>query len=269
MTIRSVSSKNYNRQYYSFCGGHKELNRGDLSEHLKHAYKFAKIKKGTRVLDIGCGRGELALKCAKAGAIVNAIDYSQAATDVALKNLAKRADKKTASRVTFEKMDAKKLSFPQNSFDVIFMTDVVEHLYPEELNLVIEQVRRVISHGGRLIIHTPNVLLIKPICLTAKILFNWDHPDLHVNEQSWFSLKRNLNILSKKNRVFFKPRTRYFSEPVSLIDNLPGWSTFMGNLLDQIWENKIISFVIYHSPLVLILGTDLWADVTVNKNIDD
>ena len=99
----------------------------------------------------------------------------------------------------------------------------------------------------------------------AKIIFNWEPMKEHVNEQSWFSLKKELDIFGQVNQVYFRPRKRYFIEPAKLIKGLPSWSIPAANLLDKAWENKIISFIIYHTPLVFILGTDLWAVVTVEK----
>lgn len=266
MVTRSISSKYYDKEYFALCGGHREFFKGKISENLYYAYKLAKIKKGMEVLDIGAGRGELAVKCAQAGALVKAIDYSGAAIKIALDNLAVRAGKEVAQRVTFRKMNAKKITFPENSFEVVFMNDVVEHLYPEELKLAILEIRRVIRPGGRLIIHTPNVGLIRPVSFLAKILFRWDSPKQHVNEQSWFSLKNELKVLGENSRVFFRARRQYFSEPVRLIKGLPSWSASIAKILDTVWENKIISLVIYNTPLAYLLGTDLWAVVTVEKN---
>lgn len=258
MVIKSVPSKNYNREYYALCGGHKAFFKGEISECLNYAFRLAEIRRGMRVLDIGAGRGELAVKCAQAGATVMAIDYSQAAVEIALNNLASRVDKKVARKVTYKRMNAKKIAYQKNYFNVVFMNDVVEHLYPEELKKVFLEIRRVIKPEGKLIIHTPNVGLIKPVCFLAKIFFNWQPPKEHVNEQSWFSLRQELKIF-KKSRVYLRPRKRYFSEPVGLIKDLPSWSSQVASFLDNVWENKIMAFIIYHTPLSLILGTDLWA----------
>jgi SAM-dependent methyltransferase len=54
-------------------------------------------------------------------------------------------------------MDATRLAFATSSFDVAFMLDFVEHVYQPDLEAALREVRRVLSPGGRLIIHTsPN-----------------------------------------------------------------------------------------------------------------
>lgn len=263
--VRTVPSEVYTKEYYRLCRGYEEFLRGEISQRLVYAFVLADLKKGMHVLDVGAGRGELAVKCAEAGAQVKAIDYSQAAIEIARENLAKRANKEVAKRVVFERMNAKKIIYPDKSFDVIFMLDVVEHLYPEELRQAFLEIKRVLKPGGRVIIHTPNAWLIKPICFLAKILFRWEEHEQHVNDQSFFSLHRNLRLFGGRKKVFFKSRKKCFLEVVRVVKNLPPWIIRLADLLDKLWENKVISSFIYYTPLVFFLGTDLWAVVEIPK----
>ena len=51
----------------------------------------------------------------------------------------------------------KALQFDDGFFDVVFMMDVVEHLYPHELSAAFDELRRTIRPGGLLVMHTsPN-----------------------------------------------------------------------------------------------------------------
>ena len=53
--------------------------------------------------------------------------------------------------------DAKGLPFDSAHFDRVLMFDVVEHLYPWELDRALAEIRRVLTSDGRLVIHTaPN-----------------------------------------------------------------------------------------------------------------
>jgi cyclopropane fatty-acyl-phospholipid synthase-like methyltransferase len=54
-------------------------------------------------------------------------------------------------------MDVKALQFADAFFDVVFMMDVVEHLYPHELAQAFDELQRTIRPGGLLVMHTsPN-----------------------------------------------------------------------------------------------------------------
>jgi len=157
---RSVPPELYPKEYYlSSCRGFEEFLRGGISQRLVYALSLADLKKGMDILDVGMGRGELVIKCAQAGAYAKGIDYSQAAVKIAKESL-KRVDKEVAKRVSFERMDVKKISYPDQSFDVVFIIDVVEHLYPEELKQAFLEIKRVLKPGGRMIIHTSNAWLI-------------------------------------------------------------------------------------------------------------
>ena len=120
------------------------------------ALSLAGELRGKRVLDIGCGRGELVIQSALRGAEAWGIDYAQAAVDIAAGALA-GVDENLRSRTHVQQMDVKALQFADGFFDVVFMMDVVEHLYPHELALAFDELRRTIRPGGLLVMHTsPN-----------------------------------------------------------------------------------------------------------------
>jgi ubiquinone/menaquinone biosynthesis C-methylase UbiE len=251
----AIYTKNY---YLSCCRGFKEFFQGKMSPRLWQAFYLAELKPKQKVLDIGTGRGELALESAKFGCQSWGIDYSESSISIAKKNLKKSQKKKWSKSATFKKMNAKKLEFPSSFFDRIFLIDVIEHLYPEEIKKVLKEANRVIKPKGKIIIHTPNRWLIKSIYFITGLFFGWKKSKYHVNEQSFFSLKRNLRQFPGKNKVFFKQRKKYFSNAVADTE-LPKKIKKTCRILDSILENKLVSFIIYNTALVYILGTDLWA----------
>lgn len=121
------------------------------------ALSLAGDLRGKRVLDVGAGRGELVIQSAMRGAEAWGIDYAQAAVDIALQALDGLDDAQLRARCHVLQMDVKALHFDDAHFDAVFMMDVVEHLYPQELSAALDELRRVIRPGGRLILHTsPN-----------------------------------------------------------------------------------------------------------------
>jgi 2-polyprenyl-3-methyl-5-hydroxy-6-metoxy-1,4-benzoquinol methylase len=78
----------YNRDYYlKNCGGYEQFkrNKGIILDdpRLLTAYYIADPHVGKKILDIGCGRGELSYALARAGADVMGIDYSASAVKIA------------------------------------------------------------------------------------------------------------------------------------------------------------------------------------------
>ncbi|OGH11509.1 MAG: hypothetical protein A3B38_01735 [Candidatus Levybacteria bacterium RIFCSPLOWO2_01_FULL_36_13] len=216
--MRRVDPKIYTKDYYlTDCTGHQEFKYtlGELLEpRFKEIVPYLKIHKNLKILDIGCGRGELVYYCAKLGGKSYGIDYAKDAIQLA--NLLK--EKKDASikkRMSFIQMDAKKLLFPSSFFSTVILTDVVEHLYEEELELVFKEIKRVLRPQGSLIIHTaPNRLfndyIYKYYCypMSTLIVNLWNnfsrnkypniampsklradsHSKMHINEPTYYSL---------------------------------------------------------------------------------
>ena len=74
--------------------------------------------RGKKVLEIGCGQGELSAQISFAGAhSINAIDYSKAAIEIATTNI-------NLPNVKFDCVDG---NIVQGSYDVVVMAGVLEH----------------------------------------------------------------------------------------------------------------------------------------------
>jgi ubiquinone/menaquinone biosynthesis C-methylase UbiE len=163
----AVDAAEYDEAYFLCASeGYREFaaSRGRrLGPRFCRALSLAKVQPGQRVLDIGCGRGELVIHSALRGARAVGIDYSEAAVAIARGALATYPSH-VQKRAAFVLMDARRLGFASASFDIAFMTDVVEHLYPQELMNVLRETRTVLKPGGRLVVHTsPNRILLDTV----------------------------------------------------------------------------------------------------------
>ncbi|MDY6794791.1 MAG: methyltransferase domain-containing protein [Actinomycetota bacterium] len=203
-----VSPQLYTREYYTTdCEGYDLFLQGvgELPERIEESLEAAGDLRGKWVLDIGCGRGELTCEAARRGAYAVGIDYAEAALDLSRERLS-GMDESLRRRVQFLLADAKGLAFPDGSFDVVFLVDVYEHLYPREIAHTLAETKRVLRPGGVLVVHTgPNTWFYcfgYPFIRTAARLFlrkelphdlRGQYDDImHVNEQNPLSLYRAL-----------------------------------------------------------------------------
>jgi 2-polyprenyl-3-methyl-5-hydroxy-6-metoxy-1,4-benzoquinol methylase len=107
------------------------------------------------VLDAGCGTGRGSHRLSDRGARVIALDIGFNLVGCTLRRCRCRA---TVGSVL-------SLPFTDNTFDVVFSTEVVEHT-PSPLDTVLEMYR-VLKPGGHLVLSTPNWLWQMPVRLAS------------------------------------------------------------------------------------------------------
>jgi SAM-dependent methyltransferase len=109
------------------------------------------IDRNTKILDLGSGKGHL---CRRIGRVLSEKGFNLKkniiATDLDKINF-------EATEITFKKCDFnKKLPFKNESFDLVYSIEVVEHLKsPYDF---FDECFRILKPGGKLIISTPNTL---------------------------------------------------------------------------------------------------------------
>jgi ubiquinone/menaquinone biosynthesis C-methylase UbiE len=195
----------YDEEYFlsQTCEGAEEFHAGrGLSALKRRQVAHLAPGPGTRVLDLGCGRGEVLLACALAGAEVAGLDYAAAAVAISLETLADVGGAEVVQG------DVTELPWPDAHFDAVLNGDVIEHVVPEDADRMLREVHRVLRPGGRLVVHTaPNELFLRVTWPTARPVLRLaghadtvaklDHwvawsKDFHVNEQSLHGLRRAL-----------------------------------------------------------------------------
>ncbi len=224
--LRPVPAATYSEEYFlTECEGYAEFlqSAGDeLPERLAFALGIGQVAAGMRILDLGCGRGELLLHCARLGAVTYGIDYAPAALRLASQSLSRVSPGILAPCLLAG--DVKSLMFPNGVFDRVFLLDVAEHLHPWELAQLLAEVHRVLKLDGRLVIHTmPNrwyyrygyplyrlfSLLLKGQPLPADPRQRWQYvSQVHVNEQDPWSLGRALRRAGFTARVWLSDMAR-------------------------------------------------------------
>ena len=102
------------------------------------------IKANHTILDVGCGPGSITVDFAalvSEGKVIGG-DYS---SDV-LKQASELAESRNLKNITFQTIDANHLEFEDNSFDIVFAHQVLQHV--KDPVGVLKEMRRVAKPGG-------------------------------------------------------------------------------------------------------------------------
>jgi 2-polyprenyl-3-methyl-5-hydroxy-6-metoxy-1,4-benzoquinol methylase len=184
----------------------------NLRPRVSKAIDLADLSEGMKILDIGCGRGEVVLHCARMGVNSVGVDYSKEIIEIANTAKATHAEQEQ-ELMEFICDDVKNLN-TQDKFDRIFMLDLVEHLHDWELLELFEHCHKVLAPNGCIIIHTlPNKWVYE---ITYRRLLRLFMPwlprnprsefekTIHVNEMSIVHLSNILSEGDFKSRVWLQ-----------------------------------------------------------------
>jgi phosphatidylethanolamine/phosphatidyl-N-methylethanolamine N-methyltransferase len=116
------------------------------------------IQSGDRILEVGVGTG-INVPLYPRSCHVTGIDFSASM----LEKARERVERKGLTNVRLIEMDAANLSFPDNSFDIVYAPYVIS-VVPDPVQ-VVREMRRVCRPGGKMIVlnhfKSPNPILAK------------------------------------------------------------------------------------------------------------
>lgn len=263
----SLGPELYDKDYYlKSLPGLEYLEKDKVDPAISKTIQFGSITAGNRVLDFGCGRGNLVIELACRGVYAVGVDFSENAVEFA-KSYVTQFSEGIRNRSQFFQFTINELQF-ENEFDKIVFNQVYEHLRDWELTILIEKFKRALKPGGLLIISTPNLNYIRYLYPLKRILelpfksikellriprgkskhassfkkfikeiFKIKYPDsehtkLHINLQTPHSMR---SFLSQQG----------FSAQVSCVDDHANW---IGRLTKRWW------------------GETIWAVAKIQKN---
>lgn len=227
-------------------------------EEVLHSYKLKTLEllrdtpRG-KVLDVGCGSGVMASRLRDLGHEVHGLDVSRNA----IEKLAARGI--PGSVCDLESV----LPFPDQSFDAVWCTEVIEHLTtPARL---LGEIRRILRPGGRLALSTPNSAHIayRLLHLGGRTCSELQHPE-HLRFFSRSSLQKllvesgfRIETLSGRNLYLILPLPAAASTATA---RLAAW-------LERCGLRRETSHVQQRSFLVwehfTSIGISLWADTFI------
>jgi len=304
LSLAQVGSSNdivdlYESDYYlTDCGGFQEFKRSGgrelLEPRLGSLFLLADIKSGQKVIDAGCGRGELTYAAAQAGATVTGIDYSQSAIDIAADVL---KDEIQQQKVALKQADITTCDLGHN-VNKIVAGDLVEHLMPDELDRMYQRFSSSLSDDGEFIVHTfPNLWFYQYGYARKRRKVRkaggFISPDprthyerlMHINEQSPRVLKSQLekhfkyvliwfasptDMLGSLNRKFSSSDCIYARDLYAIASNSPiNIDTIKSRLLQPILspeQRENITLKVDYHESVVNCSDKLTAIVEVNNH---
>ncbi|MCX5809256.1 MAG: class I SAM-dependent methyltransferase [Proteobacteria bacterium] len=139
-----MSSINPQRDYVAVTYNEKDrpftLYPDKLARYLSSRYK---LPEGSKILDLGCGRGEFLRGFIRCGLDGYGVDQSFIAKSIC-----------PEAEILQSNLENEPLPYDDNSFDVIFSKSVLEHFYyPERL---VMEIYRIVKPGGLVITMVPD-----------------------------------------------------------------------------------------------------------------
>lgn len=275
--MKSVDSKIYNKKYYlTVCPGSEEFKKSDgkkLHLRLEKLLQQLTINEYTKILDVGCGRGDIALYLGKNSEEAIGIDYSREAIAIA-NSIKKNFPLSVRKKVHFRTMNIKELSFPDNYFDVVICIDVLEHLYRDEAEQALGEIKRVLRKDGTLFLQTG----------INKLLYNFAYKyyifpinkvitkiDKFVRRVNYESLGKDPRTVDEKRQHVNEPTYFYLKDLLSRFKFEGKIKTEIGYIrpiksIKTIIYNFVITFYPFSSiyPLSAIFG---WIFICKLKNV--
>jgi SAM-dependent methyltransferase len=120
-----------------------------LNEHMARYMFAARLSRGKRVLDAGCGAGYGSAELAQCAHSVAGVDVAAEAVEFAREHY-------QSPNLEFTQGSCTALPYGDGSFDLVVAFEVIEHL--EDWREFLREARRVMAPGGQFIVSTPNKL---------------------------------------------------------------------------------------------------------------
>ena len=149
------------------------------------------------ILEIGTGKGHFALALAKSGYNFTSIDISLQEQEIAMLNLRYFG---LENQVIFKIEDASRMSFSDQSFNVIFSINVFHHL--EKSLAVLEEINRLLRNGGKAVLSdfSDKGLEIINACHTSEGRTH-DYFKHRLNEAKEYFIRKGFKIMEYQSQV--------------------------------------------------------------------
>lgn len=194
-----MNSKNKTKQHFNKTAAN--YNRSSDGRFVEPMYniilkEIQKLQTG-KILDVGCGNGNLFTLLPRGKYELFGIDFSE--------NMIIEAKKNCGEKASFSIADAENLPFKSNTFDIVVCNASFHHyVHP---NTVLKEMYRVLRYDGKLLIGDPYIpTIVRPIMnILTKFSKKGDYHFYGLNEMKNLFIKNGFNHIFSKtgdNTVF-------------------------------------------------------------------
>lgn len=171
---KQVTTQKYDKAYFGHLFKSPDYSKKVKFSSFGHIYRelasLSPLFPTDRVVDFGCGNGDLSF-CLyqKYQPTVLGIDYSSDAIEIAQLNLKKFSRQVKKPRISFLNVNNHQLPQLKN-INCIYFCDVLEHMYDEEIEIVIGYLKHWNKEHLRILVHTDNDIYLRFIRPTLDLL---------------------------------------------------------------------------------------------------
>jgi SAM-dependent methyltransferase len=179
--------------YYRHNEAYAEfLAQWDSGFYAKYTDALRPTRTGGRVLDVGCGVGQVVGRLTADGIEAHGVEISEPNVARALK---------VCPRVQW--YDGRRFPFPDAHFDAVGTLNVLEHV--DEPEAFLAELVRVTAPGGRVVVSSPNFL---------RVIGPGYHPRMQGLGQRWRNLKA---LLARRRRLREDPEGMRFERMTPIV----------------------------------------------------
>jgi ubiquinone/menaquinone biosynthesis C-methylase UbiE len=211
--------------------GYSEVTMKLFQGYADEALAMIDLDKESRVLDIACGPGTLALSAAKRSKRVSAIDFSEAMVEI----LDKTIEEESIENVETFCGDAQQLPYDDNSFDAVFSMFGLM-FFPDRMKGYGE-IYRTLKPGGKTIISSWAPTTQSPIMMAMFGALRAMNPDMP---------EPQTDIESLENPEFFK--AELIKAGFKSVEVLPVSKNMQVNSVAEFWDDMVKG----SAPLVML-----------------
>lgn len=237
MEKKRVTVKDYTEEYFERLVQFWKDSSVEARETANEILSVIKPSGRDVIADIGCGPGIYTIECAKRGSYIYAIDFSRIVLNMA-KKLSREFN--VFDSIAFINATTEAIALNDSSVNKAICIDVVEHLYPEQFDLLLTELFRITKNNGIVIIYTPSPgfithlpnpvkrlgskILRMPQTKSGKVVQkSRKYEYLHVNLKSARSIRRQL-----KRKGFIIDKAIHTRTGFQSLETMPVLQDFLG-----------------------------------------